>query len=265
MENIIFIKIEIITLFLSFLYILYYILVKLYNVYFKVKKAIKPEKIENKKSALNKLNLNFENIETKKNIKYKKLSNNEKEKINDIIKKVKFNTTKWQFDLAKNLIIEWLSIDEYNRDLKLELAHIYEKEKKYLNTEYICKDLLNIIKFDFEVMKLLWYVLALQNKMKESLEIYEKIHKKKMANDEIINILAELTFSIEDYEKALKYSNLYILSKPRDVDKLFIKAESLEKLDKNIDAYDAYKRILQIQPYNTKALDKIKLLESENI
>jgi hypothetical protein len=36
-----------------------------------------------------------------------------------------------------------LSIDKYNKELNLELAYIYEKEKKYSNAEYIYKDLLD--------------------------------------------------------------------------------------------------------------------------
>jgi Flp pilus assembly protein TadD len=82
-----------------------------------------------------------------------------------------------------------------------------------------------------------------------------------MADDEVINILAELTFNMEDYNKAVKYSSLYLVSKPRDVEKLFIKAKSLEELKKDQEASQVYNRILELQPYNTKAKDSIKELE----
>jgi len=266
MENLIFIKIEIIILILSFLYILYYSWSKLFLIYFRLKNVIKPGKIENTKSALNKVNLDT-NIRDKvsKRVEELKLSKENKEKVLEIIKKAKNNSSKWYLDFAKNLLIEWLSIDKYNKELNLELASIYEKEKKYLNAEYIYKDLLELQKVDFDVMKKLWYVYALEWKMEESLEIYESIHKKKMADDEVIDILAELTFNIEDYKKALKYSNLYLVSKPRDVEKLFIKAKCLEELNKDQDAYNVYKRILELQPYNTKAKDGMKQLEITSI
>ena len=104
-------------------------------------------------------------------------------------------------------------------------------------------------------MKKLWYIYALQNKLKESLDIYEKIHHKKMADDEVINILSELTFELKDYKKSLKYTNLHLVNKPRDVEKLFIKANCLVNLWKSEDSIDIYKRILELQPYNTKAKD----------
>jgi hypothetical protein len=44
-------------------------------------------------------------------------------------------------------------LDKYNVDLNMELANIYEKEKNYLNAEYIYKDLLEHLKVDFKIMK----------------------------------------------------------------------------------------------------------------
>lgn len=262
MGNLFFIKLEIITFFLSLWYLLYYSSSKFYVIYFKLKKIIKPEKIENTKSALNKVSLNTDAREiVAKKTDDIKLSQENKDKLTDIIKRVKINTSKWFYDFAKNLIVEWLSIDKYNKDLNFQLATIYEKEWKYLNAEYIYRDLLEVIKVDYEVMKKLWFVLALQNKLEESLNVYESIHKKKMADDEVIDILAELAFNMQDFKKALKYSNLYLVSKPRDVDKLFIKAKCLDEMRKTQESYVVYKRILELQPYNTKVKDIINEFE----
>lgn len=261
MGNIFFIKIEIYTLIFTFLYILYYSSSKIISIFLKIKKILNPEKIENIKSALNKVVLNSDSREETQKIEKVKLSNENKEKVLDIIKRVKSNSLKWYYDLSQSLIVEWLSIDKYNKELNLELASIYEKEKRYLNAEYIYKDLLEVMKNDFEVMKKLWFVYALQNKLTESLEIYELVHKKKKTDDEVIDILAELSFSIEDYKKALKYANMHLVSKPRDVEKLFIKAKSFEELRKTQDSILTYKRILELQPYNTKAKECIEQLE----
>lgn len=265
MGNLFFIKLEIYIFILSLLYLLYYSSTKFYVIYFKLKKIIKPEKIENKKSALNRVSLNTNTRESvvKKNEDVK-ISQENKDKLVDIVKRVKINSSKWYYDFAKNLIVEWLSIDKFNKDLNFQLAFIYEKEGKYLNAEYIYRDLLEVIKVDYEIMKKLWFVLALQNKLAESLEIYESIHKKKMADDEVIDILAELAFNMQDYKKALKYANLYLVSKPRDVDKLFIKAKSLDEMRKTQESYIVYKRILELQPYNTKIKDIIHEFESNH-
>ena len=171
MENTFFLKIEILFFFISLFYILYYFWIKLFSFSFKIKKVLKTENINANKTALNKINIvnKSEKVETNATNKQNKLSDSDKQKIADIVKRVKLNSTKWYFDTSKNLIVEWLSIDKFNKDLNLELASIYEKEKNYVNAEYIYKDLLEIYKIDFIVMKKLWYVYALQNKLNDSL------------------------------------------------------------------------------------------------
>ncbi len=260
MENLLFIKIEIFILILSLFYSLYYIWTKAFKLYFNVKKVIKPENIENRKSALNKVNLK-QAKEKPKSKKNSKISLDDKDKLEKIVKQVESNIAKWYEDLAKSRIVEWLSIDKYNRELNLILAWIYEKEKNYINAEYIYKDLLEHLKTDFEIMKKLWYVYALQEKLKDSLKIYENIHRKKMADDEVINILSELTYSMWFYKRCLKYTTLFLKSKPRDVEKLFIKAECLTHGWKKWQAIDTYKKIIELQPYNKKVQEKIKELE----
>jgi len=259
MENILFIKIEIIVFLLSLMYILYYIWYYIYNIYFKVKNIVKPSTIKNRKTALNKVSLKAK-TKWNKNKEVYNIKESDLIKLNDIIKKVKINTTKWYFDTSKNLIVEWLSIDKYNKELNLELAYIYEKEKKYSNAEYIYKDLLDNFQWDYEIMKKLWYNLAVQNKLTESLLMYELLHTKNKWDYEVIEIIADLSFTLEEYKKALKYSMLYLSSKPRDIDKLSMKAICLDnswKLDESIETYE---RIIELQPYNTKAKENLELL-----
>lgn len=263
MENLLFIKLEIIVFIFSLLYILYYLWEKVYKLYFKVKNVVKPEKIENRKTALNKVSLKDKYSNWDKNKTKDILSDKNKEKIQEIIKKVNTNKSKGYFDVAKNLIVEWLSIDKYNKELNLSLASIYEKEKNYSNSEYIYKDLLDVYNGDYEVMKHLGYILAVQNKLTESLLIYELLHTKKKADNEVIEILSDLSFTLKDYKKTLKYVNMYLWTKPRDIEKLWMKAISLDELWNIDDAISSYERILELQPYNTKAKENLLLLRDK--
>lgn len=264
MENLLFIKIEIVIFILSLMYIFYYLWSKIYTLFFKVKNIVKPTTIKKRKTALNKVNLNNKN--TKVNYKKEKdfnLSETNKQKVIELVQKVKTNATKWYFDTSKSLIVEWLSLDKYNRDLNLQLAFIYEKENKYTNAEYIYKDLLDNYQWDYEIMKNLWYILAIQNKLTESLLIYELLHTKKKWDIEVMEILADLSFTLESYKKALKFSMLFLWSKPRDIDKLSMKAICLDKLWRLEDSIEVYKRILELQPYNTKAKDNLLLMQEK--
>lgn len=262
MENLLFVRIEILVLISSLLYIIYYLWSKIYNLYFKVKNIVKPQTIKKRKTALNKVNLSNKNSWKKWNLN-KIISNKDKAKVNEILQKVKMNSSKWYFDTAKNLIVEWLSIDKYNKDLNIQLWIIYEKEKNYSNAEYIYKELLDNYNWDYEIMKNLWYILAIQNKLTESLLIYELLHKKKKWDSEVIEIISDLSFTLESYKKALKFITLYLSSKPRNIDKLAMKAVCLDELWKLDESIETYKRILELQPYNTKAKENLEVIQDK--
>ena len=257
----IFIKFVIIIFFLSFWYIAYFWFQKIHRAYFKVKKAIHKEDISATKTALNKVDLNTKEKNYKQNPENKKLTAEEKEHISELLKRVRINSTKWYFDTAKALIVEWLSIDKFNKDLNLELALIYEKEKKYENAEYIYKDLLETQWDDMEILKKMAYNYALENKLELAMETYEKIHKKDITDDKVIDMLAEISYSIWDYEKSLKYINLFLKDNPRDINKLTMKAFCLENDWHFKDAYSVHRRIVELQPYNTISNQKLKDLE----
>lgn len=244
------------------MYIFYYIAEKIYLIYWNVSQIVKPEQISKRKSSLNKFDI------TKKEQNYKKdktvskgLSDKDKQKIIEIIKKVQINSTKWNFELAKNQIIEWLAIDKFHKQLNVELAIIYEKERKFSNAEYIYKDLLEVYESDTEIMKKLAFMYALQNKLSVSLKLYEDIHKKNKWDNDVIDMLCEIAYNMKKYKKTIKYTTLFLKSKPRDVDKMFMKAYALEMVDDMKWSIEIYKRILQLQPYNAKAKESIVELE----
>lgn len=255
-----FIKIEIIIFFLSLGYIIYFSLQKLHKAYFKVKKVVVPKEISTVKTALNKVDLNTKEKNYKIN-DLKKLSIQDREQISELLKRVKVNSTKWFFDTAKSLIVEWLAIDKFNKDLNLELALIYEKEKKYENAEYIYKDLLETYWEDLEILKKLAYNYALEEKLELAMETYERIHKKDVTDDKVIDMLSEISYTIWDFEKALKYINLFLKDNPRDVNKLLMKAYTLENSRHFKEAYEVHRKVLELQPYNTFANQKLKELE----
>jgi tetratricopeptide (TPR) repeat protein len=62
-----------------------------------------------------------------------------------------------------------------------------------------------------------------------------------------------LAFELKNYKKAKKYINLFLSEKPRNINKLFMKAECYESEEKFNQAKNVYEKILEIQPYNQKA------------
>lgn len=262
MENLLLIKIEIVLLILSFCYIIYYISWRINLICCRVQKIVKKEEIRQNKKVVKKLSIdNKEKKEKKEKIK-KIITWEELVYLNELIKRTKLNSSKGYFDVSKWLIIEWLSIDKTNKQLNLELANIYEKENSFKNAELIYKELREIYKDDYIVLKKLWYILILQNKLEEWYEVYNKIHKKKKADLEVIDMLWEISFKLEKYKQSLKFLNMYIKEKPRDADKLFMIADCYEYFREYIKAISTYKKILEFQPYNSDANNRIKELKT---
>lgn len=256
------IKLEILFFVLSFIYIIYYFVDKIFVAYRKVKETVSPSKQNLERKVSSKISLEKPQKVDFEEYKKQKLSEEEKQKLADILKRVRLNSERGYFDTSKSLIIEWLAIDKYNKDLNIELASIYEKENAYNNAIYIYKDLIGVYNDDSEVYKRLGYAHAMCNDLEESFKCYERVHKKRRTDFEAIRMLADLAYNMKKFKKALKYTSLFLKEKPRDVDKLLMKAVCLEKTQQIEEALSIYRRILQLQPYNTKAKDKVKQLSA---
>lgn len=265
MDNIILFRVEVLVFFSSLLYIFYYIFDYLYNVYFNIKNIIKPVKKEKTESNFVKLKIEWKEKNYKKNSNITKLSELDKEKIKEILKKVRWNILKWYVESAKNLVIEWLSIDKFNKDLNLELALIYQKEKNYKKSKYIYKELSETYPNDLDILERLAFILALEKEFKSALKVYEKVFLKNKWNVHVVDILSNINFEIKDFKKALKYSKIFLREKPRNVDKLTMTWVCLEELDRKDEAIIYYKKILEVQPYNSFAIERVRELEKYRV
>lgn len=268
MENSFFLRVEIIVFVLSLWYIFYYLYEKISIIFLNIKNVIRPDK-KNSQIKLDKIkqleegkNKSSKNNEKNNSKKIDKITAKDSKKISEIIKRVKLNKSKWYFDTAKSLIIEWLSIDKINKDLNLELASLYEDEKDYLKAEYIYNDLLSAYQDNFEILKKLWYNLAIQNRYIDSISIYTKAFSKNKWDIEIIEYLADLNYEVKDFKKSLKYTKLFLKQFPRNTEKLKMKWFCFEALWESENAIETYKRVLELQPYNSQVNEKITYLES---
>jgi hypothetical protein len=75
-------------------------------------------------------------------------------------------------------------------------------------------------------------------------------------------MLCEIAYNMKKYKKTVKYTSLFLKDKPRDVEKMFMRAESFAILGENMEAMLVYKRIMELQPYNSRAKEEIEYLET---
>ncbi|MDP5039004.1 MAG: hypothetical protein NWP80_00995 [Candidatus Gracilibacteria bacterium] len=188
------------------------------------------------------------------------ISYEEKEKLVDILKKVKLNISKKEYDLAQNYIVEGLSIDKFNKDLNIELASIYIEDKNYSKAEYIYKDLLLVHTEDLNLLKKLGYILSLQEKYDLSLEVYKKVYEKIGEDTETLNMLANITYVLEYYIDTISYVEILLKSKPRDIELLILNALSYSKIEEYKTSIEYYKKALILDPYNQNINKEIEQL-----
>lgn len=183
------------------------------------------------------------------------------EQIREMVKRAQMNMSRWYLETARVIVIEWLAMKKQDRELNILLAEIYEREKKYQHAAYIYGDLLEEYKEDEVIMQKLWNSLYLLGDNSGAFEIYSSAHKKNRSSTEILDILSHLSMDIKDYKSWVKYANLYLKEKPRNAEKLGIKAYCLEKLGRTRESIEAYRKILDVQPYNSEVQDRISVLE----
>ncbi|MDR2411971.1 MAG: hypothetical protein LBD88_05460 [Candidatus Peribacteria bacterium] len=75
-------------------------------------------------------------------------------------------------------------------------------------------------------------------------------------------MLSEINYDLKDWKNSIKYINQYLKFKPRDVDKIIMKAISFEQLRNFKEAIETHKKVLEFQPYNTFSRDKVRELSN---
>lgn len=260
-----FLRLEVLCFIASFLYIIYYFFDRTFS-WYRVQKLQKLEKqrLKNERESRKKSKTSevAKDEETSSQINQTRITQEQSEKLREISKRAQVNISRGYYESARILIVEGLTLKKDDKELNLLLADVYEREKNYKNAAYIYNDMLETYEDDEFILQRLWNIYALLWKNKKSFEIYQRAHKKNRVNTEILDILSYLSLELQDFKKSLKYTNLFLKEKPRNSEKLAIKGFCLEKVWKKGEAVTAYRKVLEIQPYNTEVQDRLKKLES---
>jgi len=259
--NMLFLQIEIVIFFLSFWYIAYRFVWKILFFIHKIHKSStkKPAETVAKVQFSQDKNQHLTNYKTQKDI----ISTEERERVNVLHKQAELNISKGEYDLAKNLIVEWLAIDKFHIDLNAQLADIYLLEKNYTKAEYIYKDLLLVHEEDFDILTKLAYVLSLQEKYDLAIEMYKQANEIKENDPEVVHMLANLYYQKEKYVDAIVYAKIFLRENARHIDMLTLLAASYAHLEKMTDALNTYKKILEFSPYDQDVQKEVLRIETQ--
>lgn len=249
--SLILLQLEILALSIFLLYILYFFGDKIITFFKRLKLILSsPNDVAGK--VITKIELNEDqNLHANTYVESKnQITDEDKVKLIDLVKKIHINIAKADYDVAKGLIIEWLTIDKFNIDINLELASIYILEKDYKKAEYVYKDLLLVHTDNFDITKKLAYVLTIQENYDLAIEMYKKAHEIDINDLEIVNMLAHLYFYKNMHLESIENLKVFLKDNPKDVDNIVLMWACYKALWMLDEALEIYQKALEIQPYN---------------
>lgn len=283
-----FVKIEIIFLLICLAYLVFTLIYETFSIFIIMKNIVKPNRIILNDEEINAvIEEKLEQIEDEQLIdekphtihkeveeepeaeviedKPEDLSKDQKDIVIEISRVAQTKINRWEYSDAKAKIIEWLSIDKFNKQLNILLASIYEKDKDYKKAEFIYKDLIVLNEHDTEIYLKLGFILSIQSKYEVAFEIYKKLHYLDKTNMEAIEMLANIGHHLSYYEDSRNFAKMFLKKNPRNIDILYLQALNLINLEERKEAIEMLKKVRQLEPYNVKVnelMDKL-LLEIE--
>ena len=191
------------------------------------------------------------------------ISPEKREKLTEIVNTVKTLLARGHIIEARGMIVNGLAIQKEHRELNILLAWIYEKERDYIKSEYIYKDLARIYIDDTEILIHLGDSLAMQRKYDVSYEIYKKVLSLGWETEEILYTLSHLSAELSLPEETYEYSKSYIRQYPKNPEILWLFAQSQIALEKRREAIETLIKLKNLTPYNQEILDLIQKLVTE--
>lgn len=191
------------------------------------------------------------------------LSAEEKQKVSDCVASAKVRIAAGDYSDARAIVIEWLSLDKFHKELNILLASLYEIDKDYKKAELIYKDLILMHDSDPEIYLKLGFSLSMQKKFEIGFEIYKKLLSLNPENTEAMEMCANLAFELQYFADAREYAKKFLHRFPRNPDMLYLLAVSSSKLENRLEAEEALQKLHDMDPYNENIKDLLDKIRTE--
>ncbi len=236
----------------------------------------KEEKVQFKKEVATKVeeNRKIEQVENKMRFR-DELAKEQKEQKFDFIKykeemrKADLAIAKKQWKDSKRYLIQAISVAKEEMIPSLKLAKVYVESGDFRKAETLYRRLLEI---DFEnpdIYENLGKIFTKKRRYKEAIQAFVRAVELDEKDDQNFLALGRLYHLLMRYSLAAECFRRAAELKPREVEYLFLLADSCGSDDDLDNALFTYERILTIEPYNERAKNKagdlrLKIKESEN-
>lgn len=218
-------------------------------------------------------NRKIEQVETKTRFK-DELAKEQKEKKHDFpkykdeMRKADLAIAKKAWNTAKKHLIQATSYARDEMPVSLKLARVYLESGDYRKAESLYQRLLEQDAENAEIYENIGKIFVKKKRYKEAIEAYsraleldEKDDKKLLALGRLYSLMMHYSYAAECFRRAAEL-------KPREVDYLFMLADSCKFDDDYDNALFTYEKILTVEPYNEKAKShahdvRLKIKENE--
>lgn len=177
---------------------------------------------------------------------------------------------KKQFSDAKRYLIQAMSMTDEDFPVAVKLAKVYLESGDLKRAETLYRKLLEEHTDDPEIYESLGQIMLKKKAYKEAIQAYvraveldDKDDQKFLALGKLYHLMMRYSVAAECFKRAAEL-------RPRDVDYLFLLADSCVNDDDYENALFTYERILTIEPYNERAKSatqdvRLKIKEQEAV
>lgn len=171
----------------------------------------------------------------------------------DEMRRAEMAIAKKQFTEAKKYLIQAMSMTDDDYPVALKLAKVYLESGDLKRAESMYRKLLEDNTENSEVYESLGKILLKRKAYKEAIQAYvraveldDKDDQKFLALGKLYHLMMRYSVAAECFKRAAEL-------KPREVNYLFLLADSCAADDDYENALFTYERILTIEPYNERA------------
>ena len=189
-------------------------------------------------------------------------------KFKDEMRRAEMAIAKKNLSEAKRCLIQAMSLTDKETPVALKLAGIYMETEDYKRAEALYRKLLERAPGNPDIYENLGKIMLKRKSYKEAIQAYVRAVELDDKDDEKFVALGKLYHLMMRYGVAAECFKRAAELKPREVDYLFLLADSCAADDDFENALFTYERILTIEPYNEKAKSstqdiRLKIKEQE--
>lgn len=187
-----------------------------------------------------------------------------------VLRKADVAIAKQQWNEAKKLLIQSISLTEDDTQISLKLATVYMESGDLKKAETIYKRLLDIHAGDPLIHENLGKIYTKKKQFKEAVHAYVQAIEIDSKDDKKMVALGHLYFLLMRHSLAAECFRRAAELRPREVNYLFLLADACKEEGDYENALFTYEKILTVEPYNEKAHSgaqdvRIKMNEMEKI